>query len=196
MNVTASEITGNSIVFKQIITVNTLRPRQNGRHFPDDIYKSIFLNENAQISIKFSLKFVPRGPINNIPALVQIMAWRRLSDKPLSEPMMTSVLTHLCVTRPQWVKRTAKVPLLAPCRWGMITGEFLHIGAVMRKAFPCDNIFMQWVGNETDWCPGSMQRQAINSDGKQCWINVPYIEETDLSLATPLYCYLLWNLII
>ena len=32
------------------------------------------------------MKFVPKGPINNIPALVQIMAWRRPGDKPLSEP--------------------------------------------------------------------------------------------------------------
>ena len=68
--------------------VNTLRPRQNGRHFPDDIFKWIFLNENVWILIKISLKFVPRGPINNIPTLVQVMAWRRPGDKPLSEPMM------------------------------------------------------------------------------------------------------------
>ena len=40
---------------------------------------------------------------NNITALVQIMAWRRLGDKPLSEPMMVNLLTHICVTRPQWV---------------------------------------------------------------------------------------------
>ena len=42
--------------------------------------------------------------MNNIPALVQIMAWRRPGDKTLSEPMMVSLPTHLCVTRPQWVK--------------------------------------------------------------------------------------------
>ena len=53
--------------------------------------------------IKISLTFVPEGPINNIPALVQIMAWRRTGDEPLSEPMMVSLLTHICVTRPQWV---------------------------------------------------------------------------------------------
>ena len=58
-----------------------------------------------QISIKISLKFVPRCPISNIPALVQIMDWRRPGDKPLSEPMMVSSLTHICVTWPQWVKR-------------------------------------------------------------------------------------------
>ena len=60
---------------------NTLGPRQNGRHFADDILKCIFLNENIWISIKISLKFVPKGPINNIPALVQIVA----GDKSLSE---------------------------------------------------------------------------------------------------------------
>ena len=69
--------------------VNMLRLRQDGCHFPDDIFKCIFLNENVWISIKISLKFVPKGPINNIPALVQIIAWRWPRDKPLSEPMMT-----------------------------------------------------------------------------------------------------------
>ena len=50
---------------------NTLRPRQNDRHFPDDISKWIFLNENVWISINISLKFVPKGQINNIAALVR-----------------------------------------------------------------------------------------------------------------------------
>ena len=82
---------------------NTLRLRQNGRHFPDDILKCIFSNENVSISITISLEFVPRGPMNNIPALVQIMPWHRPGDKPLSEPMMVRLLTRICVTRPQWV---------------------------------------------------------------------------------------------
>ena len=89
--------------------VNTLRPRQNGRNFADDIFKCIFLNENVWISIKISLKFVPKGPINNIPALVQIMAWRRPGDKPLSQPMLVSLPTHICVTRPQWVKQLCAI---------------------------------------------------------------------------------------
>ena len=38
---------------------NTLRPRQNGRHFPDDTLKRIFLNEKVQLSIKNSLNIVP-----------------------------------------------------------------------------------------------------------------------------------------
>ena len=84
--------------------VNTLRQRQNGRHSADDPFKRIFVNETLRISMKISLNFVPKGPINNIPALVQIMAWRRRGDKPSSKPMIVvSLLTHICVTRPQWV---------------------------------------------------------------------------------------------
>ena len=84
-------------------SINTLRPRKNGRHFPDDIFKYIFLNENIWIWIMISLKFVPKGSINNIPELVQIMAWCRPGDMPLSEPMMDNLPTHICVTQPQWV---------------------------------------------------------------------------------------------
>ena len=83
---------------------NTLRLRQNGRHFADDNFKCIFFNNNVWISIKISLKFVRKAPINNITTLVQVMAWRRPGDKPLFEPMMVSLLMHICVTRPQWVK--------------------------------------------------------------------------------------------
>ena len=74
---------------------NTLRPRQNGQHFPEDIFKWIFLDENVWISIKIVLNHVLRGPIKNIPTLVQIMVWCWPGDKPLSEPMMVRLLTHL-----------------------------------------------------------------------------------------------------
>ena len=116
--------------------INILRPIQNGRHFPDDIFKCIFLNENVWISIKISLKFVPKGPINNIPALVQIMARCRPGDKPLSEPVMVSLLTHICVTRPQRVNImynisvyllfwTNKGPLLCHLHNEVVGGESL-----------------------------------------------------------------------
>ena len=85
----------------------TMAGWQNGRHLADDIFKCIFLNETVWISLKISLKFVPKVPINNIPALVLIMAWRRPGDKPLSEPMMVSLPTHICVTRPQWVNSSS-----------------------------------------------------------------------------------------
>ena len=82
---------------------NTLMYRQNGHRSAGDTFKRIFLNENVRISIKISLKFVPKDPINNIPALVQIIARHRPGDKPLSEPRMECLLTHICITRPQWV---------------------------------------------------------------------------------------------
>ena len=56
---------------------NTLGPRQNGHRFADDTFKRIFLNENVRIAIEILLKFDPKGPINNNPALVRIKitAW-------------------------------------------------------------------------------------------------------------------------
>ena len=97
--------------------LNTLRPRQHGRHFADDMFKCIFLNGNIWIPIEISLKFVPKGSINNNPALFQIMAWRRPGDKPLSEPMMVSLPMHICVTQPQWVKILTKSQQLTPLHW-------------------------------------------------------------------------------
>ena len=88
--------------------INSLRPRRNGHHFPDDIFKWIFLNENVWMLIKISLKFVPKGLINNIPAFVQIMAWCRPGGKPLSETMMDSLLLYICIARTQWVKISLK----------------------------------------------------------------------------------------
>ena len=86
--------------------LNTLRPRQNGRYFPDDIFKCIFLNENVWISFQISLKFVSEGPTNKKSWLVHIMVWRQPGDKPLSEPMIVRLLTHICGVRPQWVNKS------------------------------------------------------------------------------------------
>ena len=81
-----------------------------GRDKMDAIFQTISSNAFSWMKmyeiclhLVISLKFVPRVWINNIPALVQIMAWRRPGDKPLSEPMLASLLTHICVTWPQWV---------------------------------------------------------------------------------------------
>ena len=57
----------------------------------DDIFKCIFLNENDRIPIEISLKFIPRSPIDNEPAFVRVLAWRRRGDKPLPEPMLTQL---------------------------------------------------------------------------------------------------------
>ena len=55
----------------------------------DDNFKCIFLNENDRILIQISSKFVSMSSVDNKPALVQIMVWRRIGEKPLPEPMMT-----------------------------------------------------------------------------------------------------------
>ena len=83
--------------------MNTLRPRQDGRHFQTTFSDGFSWMKLYEFRTKISLKFVPSGPINNIPALFQIMAWCRSGDMTLSEPMMVSLLTHICITRPQWV---------------------------------------------------------------------------------------------
>ena len=158
------------MLYSKIETFNTLRPRQNGRLFADDTLKRIFLNENSRISIKISLKFVPKGPINNIPALVQIMAWRRPGDKPLSEPMMVSLPTHICVTRPQWVKPISeKQPVTLP----LITITSMlppvsppHIGPITRKAFPCHYVFILVI-DVTDLVPNvAISIMMTSSNGK------------------------------
>ena len=67
----------NMLAFSYKEYINSLRPRQNRRHFADDVFKCNFVNENVWIPIKISLKFIPKVPVNNIPTLVQVMAWRR-----------------------------------------------------------------------------------------------------------------------
>ena len=101
------------------VVVNTLSPKQNGRHFVDDTFKCIFLNKNVRILIKISLKFVPKGPINNIPALVKIMA-----DQVRSRP-------HISVARPQWAQEFyLKLSWILHCHWDNYT---MHLALVMRQ---------------------------------------------------------------
>ena len=62
------------------------------RHF-----QTHFVEWNYYILVKISLKYAPQGPIDTIPSLVQIMAWRRAGDKPLSKPMKFSLMTHIYI---------------------------------------------------------------------------------------------------
>ena len=54
----------------------------------DDIFKCIYMNEKLLMLIGISLKFLPKGPIDNKSALVEVMAWRRAGDKSLPQPML------------------------------------------------------------------------------------------------------------
>ena len=79
-----------------------------GQDKMDAIWQTTFSSAFSWMKMfEFELKFhwglFLRDPINNIPALVQIMAWYLRGDKPLSEPMMGSLLMHICVPLPQWV---------------------------------------------------------------------------------------------
>ena len=58
----------------------------------DNIFNLIFLNENLWILIKILLNFVPKCPIDNKPALIQVMALHRTGIKPLSEPMFAQFI--------------------------------------------------------------------------------------------------------
>ena len=159
---------GNSWHFSG--TFNSLGPRQNGHHFPDDTFKCILLYENVRIAIEISLKFVSKGPINNCPSLVQMMAWRRPGDKPLSEPMMVKLLTNICFTRPQWVNH-----------WGLVTpyedidlghGLWLDLTVPSHYLDHCwrsinevlwQSLEANFTGNAQVFCPWSVPRRRYHT---------------------------------
>ena len=84
------------------LIMNTLRLRQDGCIFPDAIFKWVVFNKKCYILIQISFKYIPKGPINNNPALVHKTAWRQPDDMPISEPAMVRLLIHIYISRPQW----------------------------------------------------------------------------------------------
>ena len=146
--------------------VNTLSPRQNDRQFPDGIFKCIFLNENIWISIKMALKFVQNGPFDNITSLIQIMTGRRFDDKPLSQTMMVSLLTHICVTRPQWVVAALGSSVFAR----------LHLERQSRNSlWPSDAIGRQISGStlaQVMTCCLTAPNNYLN----QCWLIISEVQ--------------------
>ena len=112
-----------------------------------------FLEWNGCIPIKISLRFVPKGSINNIRALLQIMAWCRQGDKPLSEPMMVSLPTHICVAGSHWVN------------WGSDIGHHIH-------GFLWDAFTQQWLRCKFDaWGHSDIIRFNFDSSPiKPSWI--------------------------
>ena len=107
--------------------------KKNGRHFSKNILTCIFLNRIVWNPTKISFKIFPKYIIKNIPAVFQIMAWRRPGDKPLSEPKMVRLSTHICVTRPQWFHMPHTYIFIFPeanakwnelCRWCVV--QMMH----------------------------------------------------------------------
>ena len=86
---------------------NTLKPRQNGRHFADDTFKHILLSENIWVSIKIPLKFVPKGPINNFYVIIAVFKTNALSHLP--NYRLPSFLKNICIMRSRWGVNTILV---------------------------------------------------------------------------------------
>ena len=72
--------------------------------------------------LSFHWSFFLGGTINLIPALAQTMPWCRPGDKPLSEPVVVSLLTRICIARPQWVKYDYNLLILCDNRNGKPIG--------------------------------------------------------------------------
>ena len=87
---TTSTEQSNPDIIGAVTTLNSSPQRQNGRLFADDIFICIFINEKLWILILISPMFIPKDPIANKSALVQVMAWY----KPLPEPVLLTSLTH------------------------------------------------------------------------------------------------------
>ena len=104
----------NPIRFTQVdILIKTLRPRQNCRHFADKFLNTFSWMKMYEFRWTFYWSLFLRVKYCSI---VQIMAWRRPGDTPLSDPLMFSLLTYICVTRYQWVK-TEMIPRISFNTW-------------------------------------------------------------------------------
>ena len=84
------------------LTFNTLGPRLKWTPFHRRYFQGHFPKWKSLHSIKILLKFVPNGPINNIPALLQIMS---------SSP------THICVTRLHWINVPVSTGIWSWMQW-------------------------------------------------------------------------------
>ena len=123
-------------------TLNSFPPRSKWPPFWEKTFSNDLLEWNDRNAIQICLKLVPSGPVNNIEALIRIMAWRRPGDKPLSKPMMVSLPTHICVTWPQWVNRFVQVAL---CRYRIGFHSFSNL-MLHRYAIP------KWLMGYTAFC--------------------------------------------
>ena len=140
--------TGKDETMNSQKTLHTLPLTHWGRDKMAAIFQTTYSNAFSQMKTyelrsKFHCSFVPRGPINNIPALIQITVWHRPGDKPLSESLMTRLSTHICVTRPHWVKGklwsvfwicgyfAVNVIKRIPCRYILYLGQYHTSGLIL-----------------------------------------------------------------
>ena len=160
-----------------------------GHHFADSIWPSF--KEKLHVLIHISLKFAPKGPIDNTSGLVQIMAWHLKGDKLLHEETITwtksKSLIHIHVTRPQWVncqssKSSCEVlshnpfhpllPITHCTLWGVTVISNMHGGwycEYSSKHYPGINARgSHWcqvkLVQKMTWCPEATIYYLI-----QCW---------------------------
>ena len=88
-------------------------------------FQNIFFMKIYEFGKK-SLKPVPKGPINNVPALVQILAWRRTGDNPLFEPMMVSLLMHMGHSTSMSQPSTIRKASLQASLQTLLLHEYMH----------------------------------------------------------------------
>ena len=133
---------------------------------------------------RLTFKFVPWGPINNIPTLVQVMAWRRSGDKPLSESMIVRLPTHLCVTRPQFYHKNRKIHFNSSDAGDRIVR--------LRGSIQC--LLMSWLLKS----PEHQQAQywLCKTDNKYCCfrVNFMYLGQVSSKIWFKMWIYLLRSL--
>ena len=138
----------------------------------DDIFNRIFLNENVWISIEISLKFVPKGPIDNKLALVQIMAWRRTGDKPWASYQIRKIAGCACAGNAGNVsprRQFQRKPLVSDP--GMHHGTCVtHVPWCMSGSLTCDD------GENVPGIPGACAPAILRIWQeahylKECWPN-------------------------
>ena len=135
--------------------INTLRPKQNRRHFADDTLKRTFVNENFRNSIKMSLKFVPKGPVNNY-----LNQWWLV------------LLTHICLTRPQWVNNILYCWFTEKEKWCnpfMARVPLFYIWIWIKQKI--NNLYFI-----VPWHPVSRSLQGRKNHGWMQWLQVKVLE--------------------
>ena len=98
-----------------------------------------------EFRLKFHWSLFLGSLMNNIPALAQIMAWRRPGDKPLSEPMMLRILTHICVTWPHWVKKQSFIN-----QGSLSQNSWRNLILYIQIHFPCVFYFVDIVSTSSN----------------------------------------------
>ena len=139
-----------------------------------------FLEWNCFVCDKIFTEVVPKGPINNIPPLVQIMAWPHPGDKPLSESIMVILPMHICVTWPQWVNTLEQV----------LHCLFLHLLLVLQ--------FLS-VAQGKSLCCGALPFMRVCLGGLRKTVNTITLLETNHIMTTvPRYMEyhsIIWNIL-